>query len=81
MLEQPCKTFEECANVKRATGLPMKIDENAHDIASLLRAYELGCMDAVVLKLSKFGRLNAMRRTEILPKSRCKNMYRGHLRL
>ena len=66
MLEQPCKTLEECANVKKATGLPMKIDENAHDIASLLRGYELGCMDAVALKLSKFGGLSAMRRARDL---------------
>ena len=61
MLEQPCKTLEECANVKKATGLPMKIDEGAYDNASLLKAYQLGCMDAVALKLSKFGGLSAMR--------------------
>ncbi|AMX98942.1 enolase C-terminal domain-like protein [Mesorhizobium ciceri] len=62
MLEQPCATLEECAAVRVATGLPMKIDENAHDTASLLRAYELGCMDAVALKLSKSGGLSAIRR-------------------
>jgi L-alanine-DL-glutamate epimerase-like enolase superfamily enzyme len=50
----------------RATGLPMKMDENAHDTASLLKAYELGCMDAVALKLSKFGGLSAMRRARDL---------------
>lgn len=66
MLEQPCKTLEDCAAVRRATGLPMKIDENAHDLASLRRAYELGCMDAVALKLSKFGGLSAMRRARDL---------------
>lgn len=59
MLEQPCKTLEDCAAVKKATGLPMKIDENAHDTDSLLRAYALGCMDAVAVKLSKFGGLSA----------------------
>ncbi|WP_338101330.1 MULTISPECIES: mandelate racemase/muconate lactonizing enzyme family protein [Mesorhizobium] len=62
MLEQPCATLEECAAVRAATGLPMKIDENAHDTASLLRAYDLGCMDAVALKLSKSGGLSAVRR-------------------
>jgi len=61
MLEQPCRTLEECSNVRQATGLPMKIDECAHDSASLLKAYQLGCMDAVALKLSKFGGLSAMR--------------------
>ncbi|WP_170506960.1 mandelate racemase/muconate lactonizing enzyme family protein [Ruegeria arenilitoris] len=66
MLEQPCKTLEDCAAVRQATGLPMKIDENAFDLASLMRAHELGCMDAVALKLSKFGGLSAMRRARDL---------------
>jgi L-alanine-DL-glutamate epimerase-like enolase superfamily enzyme len=66
MLEQPCATLEECSNVRKAAGLPMKIDENAYDTASLLKAYELGCMDAVALKLSKFGGLSAMRRARDL---------------
>ncbi len=66
MLEQPCKTLEDCAAVRQATGLPMKIDECAYDLASLMRARELGCLDAVALKLSKFGGLSAMRRARDL---------------
>lgn len=66
MLEQPCKTLEDCAAVRQATGLPMKLDEAAHDLASLTRARELGCLDAVALKLSKFGGLSAMRRARDL---------------
>ena len=66
MLEQPCKTLEDCAAVRAATGLPMKIDENAYDLASLMRARDLGCLDAVALKLSKFGGLSAMRRARDL---------------
>ena len=66
MLEQPCATLMQCANVKKATGLAMKIDESAHDTASLLEAYQLGCMDAVALKLSKFGGLSHMRRARDL---------------
>ena len=66
MLEQPCPTLAECAAVRAATGLPMKIDENAHDAASLLEAHRLGCMDAVALKLSKFGGLSALRRARDL---------------
>ncbi len=66
MLEQPCKTLEDCAAVRQATGLPIKIDESAFDLASLLRAYELGCLDAVALKLSKFGGLSVMRRARDL---------------
>ncbi|MEM1373407.1 MAG: mandelate racemase/muconate lactonizing enzyme family protein [Pseudomonadota bacterium] len=57
MLEQPCATIDDCARVARATGLPMKQDETAHDTATLLAAHGSGCMDAVALKLSKFGGL------------------------
>lgn len=66
MLEQPCKTLEDCAAVRQATGLPMKIDEAAYDLASLMRAAQLGVLDAVALKLSKFGGLSAMRRARDL---------------
>lgn len=66
MLEQPCATLEDCAHVRAATGLPMKIDESAFDTATLLKANELGCMDAVALKLSKFGGLSALRRARDL---------------
>ena len=66
MLEQPCKTLEDCSAVRQATGLPMKIDEGAYDLASLMRAAKLGVLDAVALKLSKFGGLSAMRRARDL---------------
>ena len=59
MLEQPCATLEECSSVKQATGLPMKIDENAQTTGDLLRAAELDCIDALALKISKFGGLSA----------------------
>ena len=61
MLEQPCRTQAECAAVKAATGLPMKLDEAAHDTASLLEGHRLGIMDAAALKLSKFGGVSALR--------------------
>ena len=66
MLEQPCKTLEDCAAVRQATGLPMKIDEGAYDLGSLLQAHKLGVLDAVALKLSKFGGLSTMRRARDL---------------
>ncbi|MEO0403174.1 MAG: enolase C-terminal domain-like protein [Pseudomonadota bacterium] len=66
MLEQPCKTLEDCAAVRRATGLAMKIDECAYDLATLMQASALGCLDAVALKLSKFGGLSAMCRARDL---------------
>lgn len=66
MLEQPCATIADCSRVRNATGLPMKLDEVAHDTASLLQGHGLGCMDAVALKLSKFGGLSATRRARDL---------------
>jgi len=55
MLEQPCETIADCADVARATGLPMKQDETAHDFKSMIEASRAGCMDVMALKLSKFG--------------------------
>ena len=66
MLEQPCATLEDCARVHAATGLPMKLDELAHDTATLLEGHRLGIMDAAALKLSKFGGLSATRRARDL---------------
>lgn len=66
MLEQPCATIDECASVQRSTGLPMKLDESARDTASLLEGAAKGCMDAVAIKLSKFGGLSASRRARDL---------------
>lgn len=66
MLEQPCGTLDDCSAVRSAVGLPMKVDELAHDTASLLQAHSLGCMDAVALKLSKFGGVSALRRARDL---------------
>lgn len=66
MLEQPCATLEECAAVRRATGLPMKLDESVHDVGSLLRAHALGCIDVAAIKLSKFGGVSAARRARDL---------------
>lgn len=66
MLEQPCETIDQCAEVRRSTGLPMKLDENAHDMESLLKGYQMGCMDAVAIKLSKFGGLSKSRQARDL---------------
>jgi len=66
MLEQPCATIEDCASVKRSTGLPMKLDESTKTPADLLKAYKLDCLDATALKLSKFGGLSAARRARDL---------------
>ena len=66
MLEQPCASLADCAAVRAATGLPMKIDELAHDISTLLESHRLGILDAVALKLSKFGGLSRLRKARDL---------------
>ena len=66
MLEQPCRTMSECAAVRQATCLPMKLDELAFDTASLLDGHQRGIMDAVAVKLSKFGGLSAARKARDL---------------
>ncbi|MEQ8602070.1 MAG: mandelate racemase/muconate lactonizing enzyme family protein [Marivibrio sp.] len=66
MLEQPCRTLEECARVRAAAGLPMKLDEGVHDTASLIAAHRAGCLDAAAIKLSKFGGLSAARQARDL---------------
>lgn len=66
MLEAPCPTLEDCAAVRAASGLPMKMDELTHDTASLLHAHALGILDATALKLSKFGGLTPLLRARDL---------------
>jgi len=66
MLEQPCATIDECKSVRDASGLPMKLDESAKDISTLLEGAQKGVMDAVAIKLSKFGGLSASRRARDL---------------
>lgn len=66
MLEQPCRTMAECAAVRTATSLPMKLDELACDTQSLLEGHRLGIMDAVAVKLSKFGGISKARRARDL---------------
>lgn len=66
MLEQPCESLEDCAAVKRATGLPMKLDESTKTPADLIAGAAQDCLDATALKISKFGGLSAARRARDL---------------
>lgn len=56
-IEQPCTTLEECLVVRAHTTQPMVLDEIIRDVPSLMRAYELGAMDVVNLKISRLGGL------------------------
>ena len=62
ILEQPCRTYEECQQVRRKTDLPMKLDEcvTGIDMARQIandRGAEICC-----LKISNLGGLSKARR-------------------
>jgi L-alanine-DL-glutamate epimerase-like enolase superfamily enzyme len=64
MVEQPCGTTEECAQVRARIPRPFVLDETLTDIPALERAR--GSADAVRLKLSQFGGITPMRRARDL---------------
>ncbi|TVQ26143.1 MAG: mandelate racemase [Spirochaetaceae bacterium] len=57
-IEQPCPTYEECLTVRRQTNHPFIIDESMYSIAEILRGHADRAMDAVNIKISKFGGLS-----------------------
>lgn len=60
-VEQPCATLEGCLVVRRASDLPMVLDECITDVPSFLRAHRSGAMDAINIKISKLGGLTRAR--------------------
>jgi len=60
-LEQPCPTLEECAQVRRATSLPMIYDEIVTEVPSFLAAVQQGGAGGVNLKISRVGGLSRAR--------------------
>ncbi len=61
-MEQPCKTYEECQQVRRAVDLPMKLDECVTDMRMAHRIVQDRGAEVVCLKLSKQGGLSKARR-------------------
>ena len=60
-IEQPCASYDECLIVRRATPLPFILDETMQDLRTLQRAAADGAMDAINVKISKFGGLTRAR--------------------
>lgn len=54
-LEQPCRTYAECASVRRATGRPLVLDESIVTLDDLLRAHREGVADGITIKLQRVG--------------------------
>ena len=60
-IEQPCASYEECLSIRRRTDHPFVLDESIDGIEALLRSHADLAMDAVNLKISKFGGLTQTR--------------------
>jgi L-alanine-DL-glutamate epimerase-like enolase superfamily enzyme len=56
-IEQPCRSFEECLQVRRRTSLPMVLDEVITDMQALLRATGERAAEGINLKISRVGGL------------------------
>ena len=56
-IEQPCLSYEECLAIRRRTDHPFVLDESIDSLEVLLRGRADGAMDAVNIKISKFGGL------------------------
>lgn len=62
VLEQPCRTYEECLQVRMRVDLPMKLDECVTDIKMAQRIVADRGADMVCLKISNLGGLSKARR-------------------
>ncbi len=61
VIEQPCQTIEECAELRKRTGLPIVLDESAVELPDLLRAIEHRACDGINLKVTRMGGLSRAR--------------------
>jgi L-alanine-DL-glutamate epimerase-like enolase superfamily enzyme len=66
LVEQPCRTLEQCAAVRHAVGRPMILDESLVCLEDLIRARAAEAIDAVRLKLSRSGGITPVRRARDL---------------
>lgn len=66
LVEQPCATIEECAAVRRGSRRPFVLDESLTRVDDLVRARAAGAVDAVRLKLARFGGITPIRRARDL---------------
>ena len=62
ILEQPCKTYEECQQIRARTDLPMKLDECVTGIHAAQRIVADRGAEVCCLKISNLGGLSKARR-------------------
>ncbi|MEM9247278.1 MAG: mandelate racemase/muconate lactonizing enzyme family protein [Pseudomonadota bacterium] len=62
ILEQPCRTYEECQQVRRVASQPMKLDECVTGLAAAQRIVADRGAEICCLKISNLGGLSKARR-------------------
>ena len=55
VLEQPCRTYAECAAVRADCDRPLVLDESIVVLGDLLRAHREGVADGITIKLQRVG--------------------------
>ena len=65
-IEQPCLEYEECLSIRRMTDHPFVLDECIDGLGPLLRGHADLAMDAINIKISKFGGLTKARQARDL---------------
>ena len=59
-IEQPCRTVEELAEVRRRVDVPVAADESIRKAADPLRVVKAGAADVAVLKVSPLGGVSTL---------------------
>lgn len=64
LVEQPCAAgdWDSAIAAKRASGVPMMLDESIYTVDDISRAASLKCADYIKLKLMKLGNLDSLAR-------------------
>lgn len=57
VMEQPCRTFTECASLRPVCDRPLVLDESIVQLDDLLRAHRDGVADGITIKLQRVGGL------------------------
>lgn len=65
-LEQPCASLAGCAAARSASGRALVLDESLFTLDDVLRAHAAGAVDAVRIKLTRFGGITPARRARDL---------------
>ncbi|HEY5662798.1 MAG TPA: mandelate racemase/muconate lactonizing enzyme family protein [Ilumatobacter sp.] len=61
VLEQPCATIAECAQLRTSWHGPMVMDETIVSLPALLEAHRLGVADGITVKLTRVGGITPAR--------------------